>query len=66
MNPKLHRKRREEMSDESARFERAHYKRLRHEKNFSEDERGWAGQYGQHPVNEEEQSGFRTETGNST
>jgi hypothetical protein len=60
MNPKLNRKRRQEM-DDTPRFERAHYKRLRNEKSFSEDDRGWSGQYGQHPANEEETTYCRTE-----
>ena len=45
------------MAEQADRFERAgHYKRLRHDQYLVEDERGWAGQYGQHPVNEEEKS----------
>jgi hypothetical protein len=31
-------------------------KRRRHEKTSIEDERGWAGQYGQRPANQEEKN----------
>jgi hypothetical protein len=66
MNPKLNRKKRHEWGDDPGRMERSHYKRLRNDKSFSEDERGWSGQYGQHPASEEEQDYSRTEPRHST